>query len=225
MSDCRFEFRVDEKLKKQFQLLAKKNKTTASKLLVGWIENYVTAASLTPINSSVDFKLPIYVQPEAIAEAEELLDSNESTSVFASLPVQTNNICPDTAITDFQRELAELKQELELLKNQYTTLDEALKASVQASISDNMQPIIASILNNLRTQYGWRSPEQDEVDTIHKGLDEKLQLFEVNIQQNTEIMSTQASLLQKIIALEKFAKHLGYKPQTEPKPKGKGFQP
>jgi len=225
MSDGRFEFRIREKLKEQFQSLAKKNKTTASKLLVNWIRNYVASASLTPSELLIEHKLLLPGQPEAIADRGKPLPSNESGNSFANPPVQNSNNCTGSAVNDFHQELAELKQELELLKTQYRSLDQALKASMQDALVENMQSIITGTIDTLRTQHGWRSPQQN-TDAIQQNLDEKLRAFEINyMQENKERLSTQVTLLQKVVALEKFASSLGYKVERSPKPKGKGFQP
>jgi len=224
MSDGRFEFRISESLKTQFQSLAKKNKTTATKLLVEWIRNYVVSASLTPSEPFIEGKTLLPGQAEAIAKQEKPLYSNKSEYTVANLSVQNSDDCTDSTVNDFYRKLAELKQELELVKTQYSSLDQVLKASMQAALVENMQLIIASTIDTLRTQHGWRSPSQN--DAIQPSLDEKLQAFEINyIQENKERISTQVALLQKIFALEKFASNLGYKVEPSPNPKGKGFQP
>jgi len=65
MSDSRLEFRIDGKLKAQFQSLAKKNRTTASQLLLEWIEKYVRGDSLILFDNGIESKNSLYGQPEA----------------------------------------------------------------------------------------------------------------------------------------------------------------
>ena len=101
MSDSRFEFRVEQKLKEQFQSLAKRNKTTATQLLVTWIENYVGSASLIPSEPLIADKLPMPGQLERAVGLPKPLISNDSDSVSTIQYVHSDSNCPDSLLAIF----------------------------------------------------------------------------------------------------------------------------
>jgi len=178
MSECRVEFRVDQKLKEQFQSLAKRKRTTVTKLLVAYMENYVASASLAPSERLIEDKLLLSGQPETASDLSKRLTTNGSDSVAFMQYVHSDTNCPDSTLADFQRQLASLNREIELLKEQYKTPNAFVETEAQAVGVEKMQSIISNTINNLRTEYGWQSP--DEANAVWQSVNEKIQKLQIS---------------------------------------------
>jgi len=227
MSERRVEFRVNQKLKEQFQSLAKRKRTTVTQLLVTYMENYVASASLILSEPLIEDKSLVSGQPETASDLSKPLTSNGSDSAVSIQYVHSDTNCPDSTLADFQRQLVELNQEIELLKERYKTLNAFVETEAQTVLSEKMQSIISSTINNLRTEYGWQSP--DEANAVWQSVNKKIHELQISyMEENIQVISTQTSMLKKLSALESFAKKLGYKdPDSNPTAhsKGKGFAP